>query len=404
MPGGVVRVYPGSGATAMLPLTPKNSYNPTILFCGGAPALTDEQWGNYSYPFANTWDMPSSNDCQRITPEPLDGSAATYQQDDDMLDPRTMGQFIILPTGKLLIVNGGAKGTAGYSNQTVAFSCSADAIANPFVQSLASEPVLTPAIYDPDAASGSRWSNAGFSAAKFPRLYHSSALLLPDGSVMIAGSNPNVDVNTSAMFPTTYDAEIFYPSYFSATTRPQPSGIPSTLSYGGNPFDVTIPASSYSGSSNDAADSVIVAVIRPGWTTHGMNFGQRFLQLDNSYTVNSDGSLTLHVAQMPPMPEVFQPGPAWVFVTINGVPSNGSYIIVGSGQMGTQTKSAASVLPSSVKVDGVTGSADGPSTGGSNSSSSSSGSNNQKPSGSTILHTQSVTVILLLTILPALFL
>ncbi len=32
MPNGVVRVYPASGATAMLPLTPANNYTPTIIF------------------------------------------------------------------------------------------------------------------------------------------------------------------------------------------------------------------------------------------------------------------------------------------------------------------------------------------------------------------------------------
>jgi hypothetical protein len=382
MPGGIVRVYPGSGATAMLPLTPKNGYNPTILFCGGS-GLTDVQWGNNSFPYAATWDIPSSKDCQRITPEPLDGSQPQYEQDDDMLDPRTMGQFIILPTGKMLVVNGAANGTAGYSNQTIANPGDTTVIPNPFIESLASDPVLTPAIYDPDASKGSRWSNQGFGAAKFPRLYHSSAILLPDGSVMIAGSNPNVDVNTSATFPTNYQAEIFYPSYFSAQTRPQPSGIPKTLSYGGDPFDITVPAASYSGSSNDAADSTIVAVVRPGWTTHGMNFGQRFLQLNNTYTVNSDGSLTLHVSQMPSMPEIFQPGPAWVYVTINGIPSNGSYVIVGSGQIGKQPTSAVSALPDSVKLDNAKGSA-GPQDNGNGSSTGGNGSDSKKNGGTSI--------------------
>ena len=43
--------------------------------------------------------------------------------------------------------------------------------------------MLTPAIYDPDAAQGSRWSTAGLSASTVPRMYHSSATLLPDGEV-----------------------------------------------------------------------------------------------------------------------------------------------------------------------------------------------------------------------------
>lgn len=117
MPNGVVRVYPASGAVAMLPLTPANNYAQTILFCGGTN-MTDEQWGNYSWPVINTWEKAASNDCQRITPEPADGSAPVYEQDDDMLEGRSMGQFIILPDGKLLVVNGASMGTAGYSNAT----------------------------------------------------------------------------------------------------------------------------------------------------------------------------------------------------------------------------------------------------------------------------------------------
>lgn len=30
-------------------------------------------------------------------------------------------------------------------------------------------------------------------ASTVPRLYHSTAILLPDGSIMTAGSNPNAD-------------------------------------------------------------------------------------------------------------------------------------------------------------------------------------------------------------------
>jgi hypothetical protein len=112
MPGQIVRVYPASGAVAMLPLTPKNNYTPTIIFCGGI-YLRDDQWGDYSYPAVNTWEVLASNDCQRITPEPTDGSQPQYTKDDDMLETRTMGQFIILPTGKLLVINGARNGTAG---------------------------------------------------------------------------------------------------------------------------------------------------------------------------------------------------------------------------------------------------------------------------------------------------
>ena len=47
MPNGVARVYPASGAVAMLPLTPVNNYTPTLLFCGGTD-MPEAYYGNYS--------------------------------------------------------------------------------------------------------------------------------------------------------------------------------------------------------------------------------------------------------------------------------------------------------------------------------------------------------------------
>ena len=353
MPNGVARVYPASGATAMLPMTPDNNYTQTILFCGGSDMPADD-YGDYSFPAINTFYYPASADCQRITPEPQDGSSPTYVQDDDMLNPRTMGQFIALPDGTLLVVNGGQNGTAGYAQATGQTPLFGDM---PYGESLASAPVLTPAIYNPNAPSGSRWSNSGLSAASLPRLYHSSALLLPDASVLIAGSNPNIDVNTSTYFPTTYTAERFYPPYFSASTRPIPQNVPTTLSYGGSYFNVTVPSSSYSGPANDAASNTSVWLMRPGFTTHAMNMGQRAMALNTSYTVNSDGSFVLHVSQPPPNPNLLQPGPVFVFVTVNGIPSNGTLAIVGNGQFGDQPTTDQQPLPDPVRLDSASGSA-----------------------------------------------
>ena len=38
--------------------------------------------------------------------------------------------------------------------------------------------------------------------------------------------------------------------------------------------------------------------------------GQRFVQLDSSYTGNTDGSGVVHVSQLPPNPAILVPGPA----------------------------------------------------------------------------------------------
>lgn len=128
------------------------------------------------------------------------------------------------------------------------------------------------------------------------------------------------------------------------------------MSYGGDSFDLTIAADSYSGDSNDAAASATCVVIRTGWTTHGMNMGQRFLQLNNTYTVNDDGTIVLHCSQMPPNPNLFQPGPALLFVNVNDIPSNGTTVTVGSGNIEQQPISDAAVLPVSVKSAGASGS------------------------------------------------
>ncbi|KIL62809.1 copper radical oxidase [Amanita muscaria Koide BX008] len=369
MPGGVARVYPASGAVAMLPMTPANNYSQTVLFCGGTD-MPAADYGDYSHPVINTWNYPASNDCQRITPEPQDGSSPIYVQDDDMFEGRTMGQFIILPDQTLLVVNGGLNGTAGYSQATGQTPNFGDM---PFGESLASGPVGTPAIYNPSAPQGKRWSRSGLATSSIPRLYHSSAILLPDASVLIAGSNPNLDVNLTTVFPTTYQAEIFYPSYFSSSTRPIVSGVPNTISYGGQSFDITISPNSYSGSSNDAADSATVVLQRGGFSTHAMNMGQRLLQLNNTYTVYDNGTITLHVAQAPPNSNLFQPGPALLFVTVQGIPSNGTYVILGSGQVGTQPLSAASDLPANVRSSNPNGGSSNTTTSNSGSTSSHTG-------------------------------
>lgn len=376
IPGGVIRVYPASGGVAMLPLTPENQYTPTVLLCGGSD-MPEYDWGNYSWPFVDTWLVPASKDCQRITPEPLDGSSPTWEQDDDMLESRTMGQLINLPDGTILVVNGGLNGTAGYAERTLTTPTYGQM---PFGMSLASGPVGRPSIYNSSAPKGSRWSSDGLSSSSIPRLYHSSAILLPDGSVMIAGSNPNVDVNMTTAFPTTYKVEYFYPPYYQAN-RPVPTGIPQTLSYGGTYFDITIPPSSYSGSANSAADNTKITVIRPGWTTHAMSMGQRALQLNHTYTVNSDGSIAYHVSQMPPNANIFQPGPAFVYVTVNGIPSNGSYVIVGSGRVETQTMNSVDTLPPSVRVDTATGTGSSDNSNNNNNSSDNNASSSSLSSG-----------------------
>lgn len=336
MPNQIVRVYPASGATAMLPLTPENNYTPTILFCGGA-VLTDDQWGNYTGPNnINLYQHPAQVDCSSITPEDAKGNlvSRSYVHEENLPEPRTMGQFIHLPTGQMVIVNGGQMGTAGYGN------VSWNNINGVNFEGLANVPTYQPVLYDPEQPLGKRLSRDGFGSSKIARLYHSSAILIPDGSVLIGGSNPHQDVSINMppgtnpqAFNTTYEMEKWYPPYF-FKDRPNPQNLPDYILYGGNTWNFTVSASDMGAAANYKANATKVMVIRPGFSTHAMNMGQRSVRLQHTYTVNEDGSVTYMVNPMPTNQNLFVQGPALLFVTIDGVPSKGKLIQVGTKQTG----------------------------------------------------------------------
>ncbi|SGY97902.1 BQ5605_C035g11431 [Microbotryum silenes-dioicae] len=323
------KTYPSSGATAMLPLTLAKNYTVTLLFCGGMTPERDD-WDTTKWNIAAT---NTSSSCVYINPE--DGSSATWKNDDDLPENRGMGNFIILPDERLLLLNGVAKGSAGYGWTDWAVN-----------QSYGQDPVLRPAYYNASAPSGSRFSTEGLPSSSVGRLYHSSATLLVDGSVFIAGSNPNADVitdvnNATYVYKTEYRSEIFYPSYYDSG-RPVPSSLPRNITYGGDYFQFDLPRSSLNGSS--PAD-LKVSLIRTGFSTHAMNMGMKYIQLRHSYTSHSNGSATIYVAQVTPNPRMFQPGPALLFVTVNGIPSTGKMVMVGNGVISEQPVSEASTLP-----------------------------------------------------------
>ncbi|KAK7692517.1 hypothetical protein QCA50_004145 [Cerrena zonata] len=320
-----VRTYPASAGTTMMPLTPANNWTATILFCGGSD-LQDSQWKpNWNIP-----EHPASTSCVSITPD----VSTDYVEEEDLPEARSMGNLIMLPNGKILMLNGAGTGVAGYGNESIAVG-----------QSYADNPVLTPIIYDPSAPMGQRWTRDGLSPSTVPRMYHSTATLLPDGSVFVAGSNPNADYTTDVKFTTEYRVERFYPSYYNQR-RPQPQGLLTQYSYGGPYFNVTLTKDDLSGNSDNVKNTQVI-IIRTGFSTHAMNMGQRFLQLENTYTINNDGSASLHVSQLPPNPAIFQPGPALIFVVVNGIPSVGVQVMLGSGQLGTQKTLAIAPLPDS---------------------------------------------------------
>lgn len=101
-PKGVTVTYPASAASALLPLTIANNWTPEVLFCGGTTADLDLD------PWKISAKVPASKLCSRMA---LDAAGIRGGwRTSNMPSPRVMGDFINMPDGKLLLINGAQQG------------------------------------------------------------------------------------------------------------------------------------------------------------------------------------------------------------------------------------------------------------------------------------------------------
>jgi len=250
------------GTSVLLPLSPGDIPRAKVMIMGGNNPATD-------------------------TTEIINLSAATptWVYGPNMSQARVQLNAVLLPNGKVLIVGGSRNdedvSTASYRAE----------------------------IYDPVR-------NAITSAGvySFPRLYHSVALLLPDATVWVAGSNPDRGVYTRQI-------EIYKPAYLftstgAAASRPNLANVPSIISYGST-FTLATP---------DAANIPIqrgVVLVRNGAVTHAFGMDQREVQL--AYTVGT-GSL---IVKVPSNRNVLPPGYYMLFLlSRSGVPSIAKFLRV----------------------------------------------------------------------------
>ncbi|KAJ7318574.1 glyoxal oxidase N-terminus-domain-containing protein [Mycena albidolilacea] len=303
IPNGVRVSYPLSGSAVMLPLTPENHYTPEVMICGGS-TIDDT-----ADPLTLSSQIPASAQCSRLVLT-AEGIAAGWKV-ESMPQRRVMPDMVLLPDGRVVIVNGAQTGLGAYANASV------PDVVGPI--SNADHPAFTPVVYDPTGPAGRRFSLQGIPTSAIPRLYHSTATLTPNGSILLAGSNPNVDLTIGTEYQTEYRLEFYSPAYLSKP-RPSYKGLPATVDYNSKfTLSVQLPPD---------ITEVTVALMDLGFATHGVHMDQRFVKLVSKL---SPDKKTLTVTG-PPTSRIYPPGPAFLYVvTAAGVPSFGHKIIIGTG-------------------------------------------------------------------------
>ncbi|MCO5562764.1 hypothetical protein L7F22_016396 [Adiantum nelumboides] len=256
---GEPRNYPSAGSSVMLPLLASDGYSKVeVLVCGGS------QYGCYlnpsSYPAA-------SETCGRIVV--TDVEPAWDMQ--TMPYPRAMGDMVLLPTGDVLIINGAQNGCQGWGNQKNA--------------------VLAPVVYSPSSAKFSTQA-----ATTIPRVYHSTANLLQDGRVLVAGSNTHQYYELTGGFPTELRIEAFSPEYMGSKhdgDRPNIVDAPGKVGYAES-FTVTVAME------NEPTGNVVLSLLSVPFTTHSYAQGQRMLSLEVEKPLNLGGGQYAVYAKSPP--------------------------------------------------------------------------------------------------------
>jgi len=147
----------------------------------------------------------------------------------------------------------------------------------------------------------------------YPRHYHSVALLLPSGQVMVAGgAEPG---GCSLSYYNTI--ELFSPPYLFNGARPTMSPLPSLVHHGDD-FEIETP---------DADDIVRVVLVRPMAVTHQTDSEQRVISLP--FIQSAADKLT---ATMPNgvHPHGMAPRGYYLLFILNasGVPSEGQFIFL----------------------------------------------------------------------------
>ena len=218
--------------------------------------------------------------------ESLDGTnpGAGWRAYPQWLQPRHNSNTVILPDGTLLTVGGNSAATT-YD-----------------------QPLLEAELYSkPATDSTGNWQQVA--APAIQAAYHSSAILLPDATVLLSQD----DMDPSAVAAAQHKAQVYSPPYLFKGARPQiVSGPVNDKIQYGQAFSIT--------ADRGVASAVLVA---PAATTHGNDMNQRVMKL--AVTARNN---TLSVTA-PASPAILPPGPYMLFILDKfGIPSVARFVQV----------------------------------------------------------------------------
>ncbi|KAF5384378.1 hypothetical protein D9615_003138 [Tricholomella constricta] len=310
IPNGVHVTNPFDGTAQLLPLSPP-LYEPSVLVCGGS--ATDPR-----IPEANlSTQDPASDQCSRITLTPL-GVARGWEV-ERMPETRVLLESVLLPTGDLLLINGAQTGYGGYPSIR---GTNATGMSN------SDHPARRALLYKTDAPRGARISHEGLPESDIARMYHSSAVLTPQGNIMVAGSNPHATVvpASESQFPTEFRVEYLNPEFITANApRPAIISAPAQILFNQRAtLRVNIPADLHGAPTK-------VSLMDLGFATHSFHANSRLVFLE--HTLRGSGSDTMLELEItaPPNNNVYPPGPAFVFLVGGEVYSQAVKVMVGDG-------------------------------------------------------------------------
>ena len=227
---------------------------------------------------SNNGDTPNEDSTAQTYVLNMNVANPAWRATPAMAFPRTYHNLTSLADGSVLVTSGSRKKSE--INLTVG--------------------VVQAELWSPDTET---WTT--MASAQKPRIYHSTAILLPDARVAVSGSG-NIAGATDQT-----NLEIYSPPYLFKGTRPTIAAAPSVVKYG-NSFFVQTP---------DGAGIKAVNLIRPGAATHSFDEDQRFVPV--TFSVVSGGIQV----NAPSNSNLAPPGYYMLFLISNaGVPSVAKFV------------------------------------------------------------------------------